>query len=203
VSAVRSAAAGPTDPPGPTGTTARHRPGATTAAELAAPGVLRLVPAPRTDPDATGPDWGDEAGLPAPLPYVQGSLAVDFREDCTDSFFGPQATPTPALPEPGAWARRMIQAVLETYDGTRSADQLSRWVVPEIRERAQRRGQLARRRGRRAHRPPVVRRLLCCLPADGVCEISAVVWADGRIRALAVRMCGVDGRWLITAWELG
>ncbi|WP_122262312.1 Rv3235 family protein [Ornithinimicrobium cerasi] len=167
------------------------------------PAVMRLVPAPRTDPRSPGPDWGDDAVAATTGPYVQGSLAVDFRDRSVDSFFGPQATPTPELPEPGAWARRMIQAVLETYDGTRSADQLSRWVVPEIRERAQRRGQLARRRGRRAHRPPVVRTLLTCLPADGVCEVSAVVWSDGRVRALAVRMCGVDGRWLITAWELG
>ena len=66
-----------------------------------------------------------------------------------------------------------------------------------------REGQLARRRGRRTHRPPVVRTLRTCHPADGVCEVSAVVWADGRVRALALRMTGVDGRWLITAWELG
>lgn len=164
--------------------------------------VLHLVPAPRTDPETTGPDWGDEQD-DGPVPYVQGSLAVDFRDRSDDSFFGPQATCTSALPEPAAWARRMIQAVLETYDGTRSADQLSRWVAPDIRERAQRRGQLARRRGRRAHRPPVVRTVLTCLPADGVCEASAVVWVDGRVRALALRLCGVDGRWLVTAWELG
>lgn len=167
------------------------------------PPVLRLAPAPRTDPDAPGPDWHDVAGTPSRGRYVQGSLAVDFRDGSDDSFFGPQATSTPYLPEPRAWARRMVQAVLETYDGSRSADQLTRWVVPEVRERAHRRGQLARRRGRRAHRPPVVRAVLACQPADGVCEVSAVVWVEGRVRALALRMCGVDGRWLITAWELG
>lgn len=163
--------------------------------------VLRLVPAPRTDPDTAHPDWGVDDEQPPP--YVQGSLAVDFQDRSVDSFFGPQATSTAALPEPLAWARRMVQAVLETYDGTRSAEQLSRWVAPEIRERARRRGQLARRRGRRAHRPPVVRTVRLCQPRDGVCEVSAVVWADGRVRALALRMCGVDGRWLVTAWELG
>ena len=41
------------------------------------------------------------------------------------------------------------------------------------------------------------------LSQAGVCEIAAVVWTDGRVRALALRMSGVDGRWLITAWELG
>ena len=166
-----------------------------------APEVLRLLPAPRTEPESAGPDWG-ETPTP-PQRYVQGSLAVDFRGAGDDSFFGPQATPTPQLPEPVAWARGMIQVVLEAADGTRPADQLGRWVTPEIRERIRRRGQLARRRGRRAHRPPVVKTVLTCLPADGVCEASAVVWADGRVRALALRMCGTDGRWLITAWELG
>ncbi|MFK5633023.1 MULTISPECIES: Rv3235 family protein [unclassified Ornithinimicrobium] len=166
------------------------------------PPVLRLLPAPSTDPAPQGSDWGEARTETGPT-YVQGCLAVDFRAGGGDSFFGPQATSTPDLPEAGAWARRMVQAVLETHDGTRSPDQLRRWLAPEIYERAQRRGQLARRRGRRTHRPPVVRTVRTCHPADGVCEASAVVWADGRIRALALRMTGVDGRWLITAWELG
>lgn len=161
-----------------------------------------MLPAPRTDPCAEGPDWdGDPA--PAPARYVQGRLAVDVRSAVDDAFFGPQATSTPDLPEAVAWARRMVQALLEAYEGVRSPDQLSRWVVPEIRERAHRRGALARRRGRRTTRPPVVRSLHPCFPADGVCEIAAVVRTDGRVRALALRMSGVDGRWLITAWELG
>lgn len=166
------------------------------------PTVLRLLPAPETEVPASGPDWG-EAGTRRQQRYVQGSLAVDFRADGFDPVFGPQSTSTADLPDARPWAQRMVQAVLETYDGTRSADQLIRWVVPEIRERAHRRGQLARRRGRRTHRPPVLRTLLTCSPADGVVEVSAVVWVDGRIRALAFRMSGVDGRWLITAWELG
>ncbi|MGO0575142.1 Rv3235 family protein [Ornithinimicrobium panacihumi] len=134
---------------------------------------------------------------------MQGSLAVDFRSDTDDTLFGPQATSTKDLPDAEMWARRMIMAVLEAYDGTRSADQLVRWLTPEIRERAQRRGRLARRRGRRPVRPPHIRALLTCQPADGVCEVSAAVSIHGRVRALALRMSGVDGRWLITAWELG
>ncbi len=173
------------------------------SAPPAAPPVLRVLPAPSTDPAPEGQDWGEEATAAVPSRYVQGCLAVDFRSGADDAFFGPQATATPDLPEAVQWARRMIQAVLESYEGVRSPDQLSRWVVPEIRERAHRRGLLARRRGRRSGRPPVVRSVHPCFPADGVCEVAAVVWADGRVRALAMRMSGVDGRWLITAWELG
>lgn len=181
-----------------------------------APPVLRLAPAPRAEPPAHGRDWPilGTAGPGSPTVdgegrsdddpyYVQGSLAVDLRHEAYDSYFGPQATGTADLPDPADWARRLITATLEACDGTRSADQLSRWMTPEVREGVARRGLLARRRARRPHRPPRVRALLTCHPADGVVEVSAVVQADGRVRALALRMSGVDGRWLVTALELG
>lgn len=177
---------------------------------LTGPQVLRLAPAPRAEPDADGCDWsptgwgGTGAGpATAQEVYVQGSLAVDLRGEASDSFFGPQATGTSQLPDAEVWARRIITAVLEACDGTRSAAQLTKWLVPEVRERVARRGLLARRRARRPHRAPRVRTLLTCHPADGVCEVSAVVQGEGRVRALALRMCGVDGRWLVTALELG
>ena len=170
-----------------------------------APRVLRLSPARPTDPVAVGPDWQDRPGDAdaSDSDYVQGSLAVDFRREAYDSYFGPQATMTADLPEAQAWARRMILATLEACDGSRPAEQLGRWLAPEVHERVARRGQLARRRGGRRHPPPLVRALLVCHPHDGVCEISAVVRAQGRVRALALRMSGVDGRWLVTALELG
>ncbi|MFX0539213.1 Rv3235 family protein [Ornithinimicrobium sp. Y1847] len=172
-------------------------------ARRSGPSVLRIVPAPRTDPASSGPDWGERERPPAPESFVQGTLAVDFQDSEHDAFFGPQLTRSRELPEPQLWGRRMVQAILEVQDGTRGADQLGRWVIPDIKERARRRGALARRRGRRTHRPPIIRTMLCSEPADGVCELSLVVWADGRIRALAVRISGVDGRWLVTAWEMG
>jgi hypothetical protein len=92
--------------------------------------VLRVLPAPVVEPPADGQDWNDPPE-PASAPrYVQGRLAVDLRHRHDDSFFGPQATSTPDLPEAGPWALRMIRAVLEAYEGSRSPDQLSRWVVP-------------------------------------------------------------------------
>lgn len=170
----------------------------------AAVDVVRLRPAPRTDPVSIGPDWADSATRePEASDYVQGSLAVDFRRGAYDSFFGPQASATRDLPEAAAWARRMIQALLEVCDGSRPAEQLARWLDKDVHERVARRGALARRRGGRRHPPALVRALHLCHPADGVCEVSAVVRSQGRVRALALRMSGVDGRWLITALELG
>lgn len=168
--------------------------------------VVRLAPAPVAEPPSVGPDWHGAGGSALQEPagrYVQGSLAVDFRHDAYDSFFGPQATGTADLPPADVWARKLIQATLEVCEGNRSADQLSRWLAPDVRERVARRGVLARRRARRPHQAPLIRALLLCHPADGVCEVSAVVRCSGRVRALALRMSGVDGRWLITALELG
>ena len=160
--------------------------------------ALRILPIPRTDP----------LPCPAPVPqpdedYVQGTLAVDFRREHDDTYFGPQATGFPDLPEPEQWARRMIQVTLEVVDGLRHPDQLTRWVTPDIHQRLARRGQLARRRHQRQRHATGVRALLLCCPADGVAEVSAVITHHGRVRALALRLAGVDGRWLITAFEIG
>jgi hypothetical protein len=42
-----------------------------------------------------------------------------------------------------------------------------------------------------------------CEPADGVAEVSAVFRRADRVRAIAFRIQGVDGRWRITALQLG
>jgi hypothetical protein len=69
-----------------------------------------------------------------------------------------------------------------------------------------RRASLAARM-RRGALPPgraaVVRGVRVCLPADGVVEGSAVVIEQGRVRAGALRLEGVDGRWRATAVEIG
>jgi hypothetical protein len=42
-----------------------------------------------------------------------------------------------------------------------------------------------------------------CEPADGVAEVSVAFRRADRVRALAFRLQGVDGRWRITALQLG
>ena len=42
-----------------------------------------------------------------------------------------------------------------------------------------------------------------CEPADGVAEVSTVFRRGGRARAVAFRLQGVDGRWRITALQVG
>lgn len=171
---------------------------------------LRVVPAPCAEPEPLEPAtvtqlFADQATrqnrqLPA---YVQSALAIDFRESGEDPVFGPQATRRSELPEPGAWASHIIGAVLECTTGLRPVNQLARWLDTTPREMVARRYTLAQRRGTRPLGRSTVLRARACEPADGVAEVCLVVQHEGRVRAVAARLSGVDGRWLVTALQIG
>lgn len=135
--------------------------------------------------------------------YVQSCLAVDFRATEKDSHFGPQATLRSALPEPKAWARAIAVAILESLAGRRPPTQFARAMTTDVYDAIARRHAVALRRGSTGAQRSIVRRVAICEPADGVAEASVVVHHGGRVRAIAMRMSGVDGRWLITAFEMG
>jgi aerobic-type carbon monoxide dehydrogenase small subunit (CoxS/CutS family) len=48
-----------------------------------------------------------------------------------------------------------------------------------------------------------VRSVRLCEPGDGVAEACAVVIDGARVRALAMRLVGLDGRWLVEALQVG
>lgn len=164
------------------------------------PGHLTVLPIPDNEPPPLPHGQPDSAPDPR---FIQGILAVDFRREGHDEFFGPQSTGRQDLPDPDVWARRLITAILESMDGLRPAGQLGRWVTPDIRDRIARRGIQARQRNQRPGGALVVRAVRVCEPVDGVAEVAAVIGYRSRVRALALRMTGVDGRWLITALEIG
>ena len=66
-----------------------------------------------------------------------------------------------------------------------------------------RRAAVSARRGAGSTRRTVVRGVRVCEPADGVAEASAVVVDGGRVRALAFRLVGLDGRWRVEAHPIG
>jgi len=135
--------------------------------------------------------------------YSQPALRVVLNTEDNDPQFGPQATQTHLLPEPRAWLHRMAGVLLECMTGVRSPHQIARWVSPLVYERINARSVIAKRRGARPLHRSLVRRVHLCEPDDGVIEASVVVQHDGRVRAMALRMVGVDGRWMVTAMELG
>lgn len=169
--------------------------------------ALRALPIPDTEPpaDRTPYDGGLPPGrdrqpmlalalvaTPEPAPPVTGGIGS----------FGPQPTSTRELPDPLAWTARLVQAVLEALSGVRPVAQLVRWTSADVYAGVQRRAARAPGRpgpGRRA----IVRSVRICQPADGVVEASAVVVARGRVQAVALRLEGLDGRWKMTALELG
>ena len=87
--------------------------------------------------------------------------------------------------------------------GVRPAPQLLRWTTPEVYAVVARRAAVSARRGMPPARRTVVRSLRICEPADGVAEASAVVVDGGRVRALAMRLVGLDGRWRVEALQVG
>jgi hypothetical protein len=135
--------------------------------------------------------------------FSQPALRVLVNTEEVDPHFGPQATGAQLLPEPRAWVQRLAGALLECMTGVRSTAQIARWVSPLIYERVNARSVIAKRRGARPLHRSLVRKVHVCAPDDGVVEASVVVQHDGRVRAMALRMVGVDGRWMVTALEMG
>lgn len=174
--------------------------------------ALRRLPIPLVEPQDAQLGDARHAALAAEIPHTQGALALAFpvadrehRTDPDEDLFGPQPTGTAQLPDVHRTCSQVVQAVVEVLAGVRPATQLVRWLAPDLYTALQRRAALGQRLqpGAPAGRRAVVRRVRVCLPADGVAEASAVVLDRGRVRAVAVRLEGLDGRWRVTALEVG
>ena len=108
------------------------------------------------------------------------------------------------LPDPHPLVSRLAQAVIEVVSGQRPPAQLIRHLAPTVYSVVARRALVAARRQQPgARRAAVVRRVRLCEPTDGVVEACAVVVAHGRVRAMAMRLEGIDGRWVVTAITIG
>jgi hypothetical protein len=163
---------------------------------------LRIVPAPRTRPPvrADTEPWVPDVGPPH---YIQDALAVEFDTMTDEQLFGERPTRRDDLPDPRSWAGHIAQALVEVMAGARPAPQVLRWTTPEVYAVVARRAAVSARRGATPSRRTVVRGVRVCEPADGVAEASAVVVDGGRVRALAFRLVGLDGRWRVEALQVG
>lgn len=137
------------------------------------------------------PPMPDAAIGPAP------GAAVEDAAD--DPHWGYVVTPRSELPDPRPRAAQLVRAVLEVLAGDRPLQHLMRVTATPVQ------GELD------ALPPPVagrrpwarsVRSVHVSEPTDGVAEVTAVVDRGSRCAALALRMQGLDGRWLITALDL-
>ena len=140
--------------------------------------------------------------------YIQDTLAVDFAAASDEQYFGPQRTLRSELPDPTVWAGRITLALLEVMTGIRPAAQVLRWTSPEVYAVVARRSALVARRVAEGNAPrtrPRLRviRVRVCEPADGVAEATVVVGDSARVRAVAVRLVGQDGKWRVSALQVG
>ncbi len=161
---------------------------------------LTVRPAPRREPP-----FDDELPVPAlravgphdqPLPFEHWNSASERHL----VWAAPQPTGRGDLPEPAAWARRLLVAVFEARAGRRPVQQLSAQLSVAVLNGLS--GEAERRRGKTG--PPVaIRSVHTDEPADGVAEIAAVIQVGNRYRAVAARLEGLDGRWRCVRLQIG
>jgi hypothetical protein len=120
---------------------------------------------------------------------------VDLDDDGT---FDPVRTPRTALEDPAPRATVLARALLEALAGDRPLGQLMRWTTPEVF------AQLEPLVTTRAQRPwaATLRKVLVAEPLPGIAEATAIVQRGARTGALALRLEGIDGRWVLTALQL-
>jgi hypothetical protein len=151
------------------------------------------------------------------MPPVLTDEEIDrlFEQDCVPTTqlalelpgpadrFAPRKTPGADLPDARGFLRQLVPALLESRLGQRPAGQLLRWLSPPIQQQLTRQHATAQRRGLTHTARPVVRKVHLCALKDDLVEASVVAVWGGRTRALALRLVGTDGRWVITALEIG
>ena len=154
------------------GTTARRVAGGTSARGAALAVTSRTAPAPPRLHSAGVPAWSDEADV------------------------GVRLTTTADLPSAERSASVLARAVIEVLSGRRPLGQLRMHCAPDVY------AGLADRPTFASAALPHLVSVRVCEPADGVAEVSVAYRRAERVRALAFRIQGVDGRWRMTALQL-
>ncbi len=138
---------------------------------------------------------------------LQGVLPLRLEgvlPEGVDPAVAPRPSASASLPDPAPLCSGLVLAAVEVLTGARPAAQLLRWLTADVYAGLQQRAALAQRvRGRRRAARAVVRAVRTSSPREGVVEAAVVIWDGERVRAAAVRLDGVDGRWRVTALEIG
>ncbi|WP_298226759.1 Rv3235 family protein [Gryllotalpicola sp.] len=115
-----------------------------------------------------------------------------------DEFFGRQRTTD--LPDPTTLITNLARCVVEVFAGAREVEQLARWVTDDVYAHLLRRALIAQRarqvKGREIRRPDFsILSTHTFEPRPGACEATVIVRMPHRVRAIALRLEGLDGRW--------
>ena len=112
-----------------------------------------------------------------------------------DAGFAPQPTSAASLPEIKPLIHQFIHNVLEIWAGRRSSQQLQTVCHYTIYSQLQHATGSLPEIGR-------VRKTRITEPLDGICEATVTVRFGDRLRVVAIRFEGLDGRWLCTCLTL-
>ncbi len=107
-------------------------------------------------------------------------------------------TPREALPDPRPRAVALVRALLEVLAGDRPSRHLALAMTLDVLNRVEQSHRCGSRPWARS-----LRTLRVAEPTPGTAEVAAVVERGGRCTALALRLEGLDGRWMVTELELG
>lgn len=121
-----------------------------------------------------------------------------------DDFFDRQPTASAALPDPRPLVENLTRCVIEILAGARELEQIARWLSDDVYRHLLKRVVLSARarqaKGAAALRPTfTIGSVRVSEPRDGVVEATVVVRGRARVRAVALRLEGLDRRWRATA----
>lgn len=122
----------------------------------------------------------------------------------TDEFFAHQPASRTALPAPTPLIENLTRCVIEILAGARDLEQISRWVTDDVYRHLLKRVVLSSRarqaKGTATARPTFsIGSVSVFEPRDGVVESVVIVRGRARVRAVAIRLEGLDHRWRATA----
>ncbi|MGI8418011.1 MAG: Rv3235 family protein [Nakamurella sp.] len=159
----------------------------------AAARVRKLRSLPARDPDVSAPVGTLRAASTSAGPLVASPVPdLSYAAD-----IGVRHTPTDRLPSVRQTAATLARALAEVLTGARPANQLQNHCTPTVFAGLVKRTPLPGQGLARLQSAHVSQ------PADGVAEVAAVFRRGPRGRALAFQLTGLDGRWRITALQVG
>lgn len=124
-----------------------------------------------------------------------------------DELFDYQPTSTDQLPPAKEFVESFVPKVLEGIHGLREIRQMTKWMNHSVYQAVEARAASIRRRNNAtknsAPRPKfALGNVVISEPRDGVCEAAAVIHGPTRVRAVALRMEGLDHEWKATSFRM-
>lgn len=123
--------------------------------------------------------------------------------------FGPQPTPTSELPDPTQFATKLVGGIIECVHGLREPLQFTRHVNEDVYKalsahahRLHEKDQHLGKAGARTRPRFTMGNVVINNPRDGVVEASVIVHGPTRVRAVALRLEGLDHRWQATSFSM-